>query len=313
MGSANTLGRGATPTVRVRVPAKINLYLGVGQRRDDGYHDLVTVFQAVDLCDEVVVTEASGLQVRVSGDGAAGVPTGPDNLAWRAAELLARRMQTAPHACIDVTKAIPVGGGMAGGSADAAATLVGCAALWHTGSSRSELVELAAEIGSDVAFCVLGGTALGTSRGEVLTPVLSAGEFHWVLALADFAISTATSYAELDRQRASGATAAPPSVPDGMLDALRAGDAAGLAATLDNDLEPVAIALAPQLRRTLAAGRQLGALAGIVSGSGPTCAFLCKDGAAAIALAAALTAEGVCRTTRTATGPVAGARVIPPA
>ena len=292
------------------MPAKINLYLGVGDRRNDGYHDLVTVFQARDLCDEVFVTEAAGLQVRIRGEGAGAVPTGPDNLAWRAAELLARRTQTAPHACINVTKGIPVGGGMAGGSADAAATLVACAALWRTGSSRSRLVELAAEIGSDVAFCVLGGTALGTSRGEVLMPVLTSGEFHWVLAVADFSISTAAAYAELDRQRGSGVRPAAPAVPDGMLDALRAGDAAQLAGTLANDLEPVAVSLAPQLQRTLDAGRGLGALGGLVSGSGPTCAFLCADGPSANALAMALAAEGVCRTTRVATGPVAGARVV---
>jgi 4-diphosphocytidyl-2-C-methyl-D-erythritol kinase len=311
VGVNNTSTR-SVAGVRVRVPAKVNLYLGVGERRNDGYHELVTVFQALDLCDEVFVSDAAGLQVRISGEGAGALPTGPENLAWRAAELLARRTQTAPHACIDVTKAIPVGGGMAGGSADAAATLVACAALWRTGSSRSSLVELAAEIGSDVAFCVLGGTALGTSRGEVLTPVLTSGEFHWVLAVADFSISTAAAYAELDRQRGGSDATVPvgPAVPDGMLDALRAGDASQLARTLGNDLEPVAVTLAPQLQRTLDTGRSLGALAGIVSGSGPTCAFLCADQASANALAMALPAEGVCRSARVATGPVAGARVV---
>ena len=311
MGVSSAGGR--TPAgVRVRVPAKINLYLGVGDRRPDGYHELVTVFQALDLCDEVYVTDADGLHLTISGEGAGAVPTGSDNLVWRAAELLARRTQTPPHARLEVTKSIPVGGGMAGGSADAAATLVGCAAMWRTGSSRSDLVELAAEIGSDVAFCLLGGTALGTSRGEVLTPVLASGAFHWVLAVADFSISTAAAYAELDRQRGSGdgAGVPGPAVPDGMLDALRAGDAVQLAASLANDLEPVALTLAPQLHRTLDTGRSLGALAGIVSGSGPTCAFLCADEASANALAMALSAEGVCRAARVATGPVPGARVV---
>ena len=294
------------------MPAKVNLYLGVGERRNDGYHELVTVFQALNLCDDVYVTEADGLQVRTTGEGEGTLPTGPDNLAWRAADLLARRTQKPPNASIHITKAIPVGGGMAGGSADAAATLVACAALWRTGSSRSELVDLAAEIGSDVAFCVLGGTALGTSRGEVLAPVLTSGEFHWVLAVADFSISTATAYAELDRRRGGGdaASAAPPAVPDGMLDALRAGDAAHLAGTLGNDLEAVAVSLAPQLQHTLDAGRSLGALAGLVSGSGPTCAFLCADESSANALAMALPAEGVCRAARVAAGPVAGARLV---
>jgi 4-diphosphocytidyl-2-C-methyl-D-erythritol kinase len=296
-------------SVRVRVPAKINLYLGVGARRPDGFHELVTVFQAVDLHDEVTVGDAPGLQVRMSGEGAGDLPTGPDNLAWRAAALLAERTELPPHACIDIAKSIPVGGGMAGGSADAAATLVACAALWNTDTSKTDLLELAGELGSDVAFTLMGGTALGVGRGELLTPVLTTGHFHWVLAIADFELSTAESYAAFDERHADR-PAPTPEVPEGMLDALRAGDARRLAASLANDLEPIALGKAPGLRRTLDAGRELGALNGIVSGSGPTCAFLCEDRDAAERLAAALAAEGVCRTTRVATGPAPGARVV---
>jgi 4-diphosphocytidyl-2-C-methyl-D-erythritol kinase len=294
--------------IRVRVPAKINLYLGVGPVRPDGYHELVTVFQAVDLYDEIVVSPADGLQITIRGEGADELPTGSENIAWRAACLLADTAQLSPHALIEITKSIPVGGGMAGGSADAAAVLVGCAALWHTGTSRVALERLAGELGSDVAFTLVGGTALGTGRGEILTPVLATGAFHWVLALADFGISTAAAYREYDAL--AGAAPSAPEVPAGMFDALRAGDPHHLGATLANDLQTAALRLAPTLRRTLAAGAELGAIAGIVSGSGPTCAFLCADAASATALAAALAGEGVCRTTRVAVGPVAGARTM---
>jgi 4-diphosphocytidyl-2-C-methyl-D-erythritol kinase len=311
--AATSIGRVPTvdsAAVRVRVPAKVNLHLGVGAVRPDGYHELVTVFQAVDLVDEILARDALGLAVRMFGEGASELPTGPRNLAWRAASRLAEHAQLAPDVLIEITKAIPVAGGMAGGSADAAATLLACATLWRTGSSRAELLELAAQLGSDVAFGLLGGTALGTGRGEVLTPALTTGRFHWVLALAAFGISAADAYGELDRLREAGD--APPAAarPEALLDALRAGDPHRLAASLANDLQPAALALAPTLRRTLAAGAELGAIAGIVSGSGPTCAFLCTDAGAATRLAAALAADGVCRTTRVAVGPVPGARVV---
>ncbi|HLY32981.1 MAG TPA: 4-(cytidine 5'-diphospho)-2-C-methyl-D-erythritol kinase [Jatrophihabitantaceae bacterium] len=302
-------GTGAARSVRVRVPGKINLHLGVGPRRADGYHDLVTVFQAVDLFDDVVAADSHGLALRMTGADTGALPNGPDNIAWRAASLLAERAEVAPHADIEITKAIPVAGGMAGGSADAAGTLLACAMLWQTGSSKRELHDLAAQLGSDVPFALTGGTALGTGRGEQLTPALSTGTFHWVLAVASFGISTPDAYAELDRQR-EGTVIAPLRAPDGLLDALRSGDPVRVASELHNDLQPAALALAPQLARTLRAGEELGALVGIVSGSGPTCAFLCVDGASATHLAAALAAEGVCRTTRVVTGPAPGARLV---
>jgi len=294
----------------VRVPAKVNLHLGVGKLRDDGFHELVTVFQAVDLADEVTARPALGLAVRMSGEGAADLPCGPQNIAWRAASRLAEHAQVPPDVLLEITKAIPVAGGMAGGSADAAATLLACATLWRTGSSRADLLGLAARLGSDVAFPLLGGTALGTGRGEVLAPALTTGQFHWVLALAAFGISAADAYRELDRQRAEGDARHPAGGPEVLLDALRAGDPQRVGAALTNDLQPAALVLAPSLRRTLAAGTELGAIAGIVCGSGPTCAFLCSDAHAATRLAAALAADGVCRTTRVASGPVPGARVV---
>jgi 4-diphosphocytidyl-2-C-methyl-D-erythritol kinase len=300
----------SAPAVRVRVPAKINLHLSVGALRDDGFHELVTVFQAVDLADEVTARAAVGLAVRMTGEGAATLPSGPENIAWRAASRLAAHAEVAPDVLLEITKAIPVSGGMAGGSADAAAALLACATLWRTRSSKAELLDLAALLGSDVAFPLLGGTALGTGRGEVLTPILTTGEFHWVFALAAFGISAGDAYRELDRLRAAGKAPEPAGRPEVLLDALRAGDAHRVGAALANDLQPAALALAPALRRTLAAGLDLGAIAGIVCGSGPTCAFLCADAHAANRLAASLAAEDVCRTTRVATGPVPGARVV---
>ncbi len=296
--------------VRVRAPAKVNLHLGVGPLRADGYHDLVTVFHAVDLTDELVARPSDELHVCVAGEGSADLPTDERNLAWQAATLLAEQAGVAPHVRLEITKAIPVAGGMAGGSADAAAALVACAALWRTGTPRNVLAELAAQLGSDVAFPLSGGTALGTGRGEVLTPVMTSGTFHWVFALADHGISAGDAYRELDRQRAAGTAPSPVGPPDRVIEALRAGDPRKLAESLANDLEPAALALAPALRHTLAAGRDLGALAGIVSGSGPTCAFLTPGLDDAIRLAAALAAEGVCRTTRVAAGPAPGTSVI---
>ena len=296
------------PAFRVRAPAKVNLHLGVGPLRPDGYHDLVTIFHAVDLTDDVVARPADRLGLVVTGEGAAGLPTDERNLAWRAAALLAEHAGVPARARLEITKSIPVAGGMAGGSADAAAALVACAALWHV---EAPLAELAARLGSDVAFPLSGGTALGTGRGEVLSPVLTGGAFHWVFALADHGISAGDAYRELDRQRSTGAAPRPVGSPDAVIEALRSGDPHRLAGTLANDLQPAALAIAPALRRTLVAGHELGAIAAIVSGSGPTCAFLTAGRAEATALAAALAAEGICRTTRVASGPAPGAMIVP--
>jgi 4-diphosphocytidyl-2-C-methyl-D-erythritol kinase len=297
-----------TTAVRVRVPAKVNLHLGVGALREDGFHELRTIFQAVDLYDEVVARPADGLEIAVAGPESNEVPADDGNLAWRAASLLAEHAQVAPHVRLEITKTIPVAGGMAGGSADAAAALVACAELWRTGTTRAELGELAATLGSDVAFCLVGGTALGTGRGEVLAPVLSTGTFWWALAFADFGISTPDAYGELDRQRGAMPSTLHPA--DGLLDALRAGDTMALAHSLTNDLQAAALSLRPALRKTLAAGRDLGALASIVSGSGPTCAFLAEDEEDAQRIGGELAAQGLCREARVVCGPVPGARVV---
>lgn len=281
----------------------------MGGVRRDGYHELTTVFSAVSLVDEVVAELADGLQLVVTGDDAETVPTDASNLAWRAAALLAEHVGRAPDVRLTIRKAIPVAGGCAGGSADAAAALVACDALWGTGMTREGLAALGARLGSDVPFALHGGTALGTGRGERLTPVLGRGWQSWVLALADGGLSTPEVYGELDRLRESGPVTVA-SEPSAVLSALRSDDPAALGAALHNDLQPAALSLAPHLRRVLDAGTELGALGGVVSGSGPTVALLAADPSAADDLAAALASEDVCRTVRRADGPAPGARVV---
>jgi 4-diphosphocytidyl-2-C-methyl-D-erythritol kinase len=306
--SGSTVIPTAGPSIRVRAPAKINLYLAVGDVRDDGYHDLVTVFHAVDLADEVTVRPARRSAVRTTPPD--GVPPGAKNLAGVAARLLATRAKAGGPVAIDIAKQIPVAGGMAGGSADAAAALVGCAALWDLRLDRRELVEIAREIGADVPFALAGGTALGTGRGDLLSPVMTRARLHWVLAISDRGLSTPAVFAELDRLRAQSG---PPRVKpvDTMLAALTSGEPAKIAAALGNDLQAAAISLAPELRRTLRAGEQAGALGGLVSGSGPTVALLCADAESAGAVAVDLAGSGTCRSVRVAAGPAPGARLVP--
>jgi 4-diphosphocytidyl-2-C-methyl-D-erythritol kinase len=270
----------STGSVTVRVPGKVNLYLGVGDLRDDGYHELTTVFHAVSLFDEVTVRNADLLSLELSGEGfgegSSALPLDHRNLAWRAAELMAEHVGRAPDVAISMEKSIPVAGGMAGGSADAAAVLVAMNTLWELGVPRRDLHALGAELGSDVPFALHGGTALGTGRGEQLATVLARNTFHWVLAFADSGLSTPKVFAEIDRLRADVTREQPSRLtdPEPLLAALASGDPHELAPLLGNDLQPAAVSLDAGLRRTLRAGVDAGALAGIVSGSGPTCAFL---------------------------------------
>jgi 4-diphosphocytidyl-2-C-methyl-D-erythritol kinase len=291
----------------------VNLYLGVGPRRDDGYHDLATVFHALDLCDEVVAEPADPgtVTVTLEGERIDGVPVDATNLAAQAALVLGRYVGLDAGVHLTVRKAIPVAGGLAGGSADAAAALVACDGLWGTGCGRAELTRLAARLGSDVPFALHGGTALGSGRGERLAPVMATGRLHWVLAVADEGLATPSVYRELDRARGDGGAAPAPEVPTGLLTALRSGDPLALAAHLGNDLQKPALRLRPALARTLAAGRDLGALAGLVSGSGPTVVFLLPDSATAQRLALDLPATGACASAVAASGPAPGARLAP--
>jgi 4-diphosphocytidyl-2-C-methyl-D-erythritol kinase len=303
--------------VTVRAPAKVNLQLAVGPARGDGYHSLVTVFHAVTLFDDVTVAPADKTSISVAGDDAAAVPTNRSNLAWQAASALARATgQRGASVRIEIRKRIPVAAGLAGGSADAAATLVACNELWQSGLSGSDLAELAATLGSDVPFALVGGTAVGRGRGEQLTPALAAGMYHWALAFGHEGLSTAEVYTTCDRLRAARVAAgdqAEPGQPElshPLMVALRAGDPEQVGPLLTNDLQPAALSLQPALRRTLAAGREHGALGAIVSGSGPTCAFLARDAARARDIAVALTGAGVCRTVARASGPAPGAAIV---
>ncbi|MFN8076779.1 MAG: 4-(cytidine 5'-diphospho)-2-C-methyl-D-erythritol kinase [Kineosporiaceae bacterium] len=300
------------PGVSVRVPAKINLGLAAGGPGADGYHDLATVFQAVSLYDEVTATLAEDVSITVDGVQAEEVPLDPSNLAIRAARLLARRSGIDAGVHLHLHKQIPVAGGMAGGSADAAGALLACEALWDLGLTRADLIELAAELGADVPFPLMGGTAIGTGHGDVLTPALARGEFQWVLAFAPFGLSTPRVFGELDRLRA-GRVLPEPRVADQLMHALRSGDAQALGEALHNDLQPAALSLAPKLERTLAVGRDCGVLGALVSGSGPTVAFLVSGADMALDLSIGLTASGAVRDVRRVHGPVPGARIIDPA
>ena len=316
--------------VTVRVPAKLNLQLAVGPPRADGYHGLVTVFHAVSLFDEITAEPAGRDGVTVTGEGADRVPADGDNLALRAVAAL-RAVVAAPAVRpagvhITIAKRIPVAAGLAGGSADAAAALVACNELWGGGLSQPQLLEIAARVGSDVAFAVLGGTAVGRGRGERLTPALApATRYHWVLAFADGHLSTPEVYAVLDRLRAVGAgdpagagnrairgNRDRPDLDAALMSALRSGDARLVGRALSNDLQPAALSLVPALRKTLAAGLELGALGALVAGSGPTCVFLAASADRALEMAVSLSGAGVCRSVARVTGPVAGAAIVPP-
>jgi 4-diphosphocytidyl-2-C-methyl-D-erythritol kinase len=297
--------------VRVRVAGKINLALRSGPLRPDGYHSLATVFQAVSIYDEVEArwAEPGQFSVRVVGDQANLVPQDDSNLAVRAARLLRDLVANKPvGADLLIRKAIPVTGGMAGGSADAAAALLACAVLWDLDVSPDEMREFGSRLGADVPFCLTGGTALGTDRGDQLAPVLSRGSYHWVLAFGEGELSTPAVFGKFD-ELGLGAEG-PLEVPPGLLNALVSGDPHALAEHLVNDLQDAAIALRPELGRVLEAGIDLGAVGAIVSGSGPTVAFLAANESDAIDLSVHLSSEGVCRSVKRVSGPVPGARLV---
>ena len=306
MTSAATLPRAVT----VRAPAKVNLELHVGPRRGDGFHALSTVYMAVGLYDEVAVASADDWDITVSGPYADRVPIDDTNLALVAAKTLAAEVGVGEPVSLRIHKDIPVAGGMAGGSADAAAALVACDHLWAAGLAREELVELAAVLGSDVPFAMSGGIAMGSGRGEQLAPVLARGSFYWVFAVSSTGLSTPAVYAECDRLRGKAPVPAPQTSP-GMMTALRSGDAEALGRALSNDLQAAAISLQPALREVLDAGQEFGALGSIVSGSGPTVAFLTASAESALDLCVSLAASGVAGEVKRAKAPVHGAHVLP--
>jgi len=313
-GPGRLAGDGA---VVARAPAKVNVHLAVGPLRSDGFHELRTVYLAVSLFDTVTVRPGDGLSLTVTGEGTPGtgsdaVPTDRRNLVWRAAELLAERAGVPADAHITIDKSIPAAAGLAGGSADAAAALVALDALWGTRATRGELTALAARLGSDVPFSLLGGVALGSGRGEQLSPVLARRRWDWVLGIAGEGLSTPAVYAELDRLRAEGRVAdgEEPSSPDPVIAALRSGPVPALGAALSNDLQPAALSFRPDLGELLAAGRRASAHGALISGSGPTTAFLCESPAHAQRVDQALQYDHGAEPAIVVKGPVHGARVV---
>lgn len=300
--------------VRAKAPGKINVFLGVGALRTDGYHDLATGFLAVSLFETVEVRAADTFSLEVSGSlDVSTVPLGETNLAIRAARAVAEALGVDGGAHIRIDKNVPIAGGMGGGSADAAATLIACNELWGGGLSRDRLLELGAELGADVPFALTGGVALGTDRGDNLSPALHKGTMHWVLVPSDGELSTPVVFHELDKQRWKQQgelerVVTQPIVSMGALQALRHGDARMLAETMHNDLQAAALRLMPRLVGTLELGERMGALAGIVSGSGPTCAFLCEDESSARQLVEDFADQSIASVQ--VTSPVAGARLI---
>ena len=298
-----------TKSVTVRVPGKVNVYLGVGPREFSGYHELATIFQAVGIYDEVTVSAADSLKIRGLGALADQIPTDETNLAWKAEKQEPRPCGEDPNIHIQIDKSIPIAAGMAGGSADAAATLVACDTYWNAGIPRDQLDAMAATLGSDVPFMLHGGCALGVGRGDVLSPVMIRGSFHWVFATFDEGLSTAQIYEKTDELRGLEFEAEP-EVPSELLSALARGDAPALGRLLHNDLQLAATTSRPLLGRVLEQGIDYGALGAIVSGSGPTCAFLVRDESSAIDLVVALKASGLVDDVLRTHGPVHGARVI---
>jgi len=301
--------------VVVRVPAKVNLQLSVGPLRADGFHEVVSVFQAISIFDDVSVkyvekgNEGRGITLTVSGATSHGVPLDSSNLAYKAAQLMVERYRATPDLDIHIKKEIPVAGGMAGGSADAAGVIVAIDALCELNLSRDEMEKIAAQLGSDVPFSIAGGIAIGRGRGDQLTPALARGTYHWVVAMSGTGLSTPSVYKECDRLR-DGLDISRPQASDLLLQALRAADAISVGDAMSNELQPAACSLRPALRLVLDVGEEYGALGGIVSGSGPTVVFLVADEERALDLTVALSASGVVSNVMRAYGPVHGARVI---
>lgn len=302
-------------SVHVRAPGKLNLFFQVGERQEDGYHDVASAYQAVSLYEELWASPASDFSVSVTGSvDVSSVPEDDRNLALRAARAVAQRIDYGGGVHLEIVKHVPVAGGMGGGSADAAAALVACDALWGADLGSAELHRLASRLGADVPFALMGGTAVGTGRGDRLSPALARARFDWVVVVDDGGLSTPEVYARLDeiRERSTPDIAPSPHAPEvdpGVLQALRAGDPVALAEHLRNDLQTAALSLHPALRDVLETGEQAGALGALVSGSGPSLAFLAGGAEDALELQVTLAAAG--HTALHVHGPVRGAHIVP--
>lgn len=305
----------STQLWQARAHAKVNLHLGVGEARADGFHELATVFQSLDVHDRVSYRWGEGCAVEVTGNHATGVPASTENLAWRAIELVAQNLMLPAAGTLTMEKNIPAAGGMAGGSADAAAALLLANHALSTEFGRKplsmeKLYELAAELGSDVPFTLMGGTALGRGRGELLTPMLARGCYIWAIITNAEGLSTPSVFRKLDELRAAGRGSTAHLDTEAVGQALVGGNPRELAAVMHNDLQPAALSLRPDLRKILDTGEAAGALKGIVSGSGPTCAFLCENEETAQEVVAQVCADN--RGTRglVTRGPATGATLV---
>jgi 4-diphosphocytidyl-2-C-methyl-D-erythritol kinase len=302
-------------SLTVRAAAKINLLLGVGAPRPDGFHTLVTVYQAVSLYDDLTVTlpDIAPDGVTVSTEVAAYIdashlPAPGHNIVDRAAAALTEHHARPVVADVRIDKAIPIAGGLAGGSADGAAALLALDRLHGLGTSDDDLLSLAAGLGSDVPFALVGGSALGEGHGELVTRVEDRGAWWWVIVPSGIGMSTPAVYRRYDDLRPDAPLV--PGPADEVLGALARGDVHQLAAALHNDLEQAACDLRPDLAQLIVEGVDAGALRGLVSGSGPTCVFLCGSADQARTVAGSLAAADDERVVVVAHGPVAGAHVV---
>lgn len=303
--------------VRVRAPGKVNLQLAVGPVGQDGFHPLATVFQAVDLYETVTAVVRDDDHITLAVDAVPalagsldGVPLDQSNLAWQAALAVRDRFGVDAGVDLHILKGVPVAGGMAGGSADAAAAVVACTEAWEVGASRADLHELCSMLGSDVPFSLHGHTAVGMGRGDQLSPAMTRGEYHWVFAVRHGGLSTPAVFREFDRLTQASAVPQRPEIDPDVMRALSLGDPALLGRAMSNDLQRAALSLEPSLERTLDAMREADALGAIVSGSGPTVAGLARSRQHALAIAAHVQAVKAADATFCATGPAPGAVIL---
>jgi 4-diphosphocytidyl-2-C-methyl-D-erythritol kinase len=304
--------------VRVRAPGKVNLQLSVGPAGADGFHPLATVFQAVDLYESVTASVRDDEQITLTVEAVpalaastAAIPLDQSNLAWQAALAVRERFGIDAGVDLHILKGVPVAGGMAGGSADAAAAVVACAQAWDCGASRADLHDVCTTLGSDVPFALQGHTAVGLGRGDQLSPAITRGEYHWVFAVRHEGLSTPAVFREFDRlSELDGTPPTEPALDAAIMRALSLGDAVALGAALRNDLQRAALSLAPDLEATMDAMRDADALGVIVSGSGPTVAGLARSRQHALAIAAHVSALRRADATFCASGPATGAVIL---
>jgi 4-diphosphocytidyl-2-C-methyl-D-erythritol kinase len=246
--------------------AKINLTLEVVRRLPTGYHELRTIYQQVEMCDDLRLADSAANCISLTCDDG-DLDPGPANLVWRAADLVRRRYCPRRGIRIHLCKRIPIGGGLAGGSTDAAATLLGLRQLWHLDVTDDELLQMGADLGMDVPFCILGGTALGTGRGEIVQPLPPLAPLPVVIAHPGVSSSTSEAYACLCAQQMGGGAKT-----EAMMAALSRGDARAVAAGLYNTFEQNLLTRFPAIGRIKQLMLENGAWNAALTGSG-ACMF----------------------------------------